>query len=429
MSNEKLTGLDVLVSFFDEGSFVETDACLKGTSGDAEALTGYGTVDGMTVFAFAQDSALSGGAMSTAQSRKITKLYAAALKVGAPIVGFYDSVGGRLSEGGDLLAAYGEILRKSSKLSGVVPQISVVLGNCLGTAALIAYSADFVIMTADAQLSVDTLGTDSSAEQNIKNGTASFAVDSAEDAIAKAKSLLSYLPSNNLEPAPAFEPIGAYENADKTPKRIADDGSLLCVGSGYAERCVCTALGRVGGIPVGFVVTKGGEICSKGARKIYRFVRFCDAFSIPLITIVDAERFSSLKDAGGVINAYAEATTAKIALIEGCAIGATYIALAGMGSGADVVLAFERAVISPVAPTAAAYLMAPDTIADAPAAEQEALAMQFVKSRLTAQKAAEDGTVDAIVDDATVRARVLSALELLATKRVATLPKKHSTLL
>ena len=424
MSKEKLSSYDVLNAFFDDGSFTETDAYLKSASGDAEAVCGFGTVDGIPVFAFAQNVDICGGAMSKAQAKKIIKLYNAALKVGAPVVGFYDSVGGRLEQKYELLSAYGDILRKSAKLSGVVPQISVVLGSCMGTSALIAASADFIIMEKEAKLSVDTSGAGASAEENQKNGVASFVCEGAEASIEKAKALLGYFPTNNLEAAPAFESLPAYDNPDKLPKYIADDESLLCVGDGYGEG-VCTAFGRVDGNPVGFAVTKGGDISADAADKIARHVRFCDAFSIPVITLVDAKNFESLKDASAMVSAYAEATTAKISVISGTAVGAVYIALAGATSGADVVYALPEAIVSPVAPEAAAFILDP-SIADAPFEDQAKLIEQYIKANLTAQKAAEDGYIDDIAEGAGLRAKIISALDMLSSKRVATLPKKHS---
>ena len=425
MSKEKLSSYDVLNRFFDEGSFTETDAYLKSDSVNAEAITGFGTVDGIPAFAFAQNVDACGGAMSKAQAKKITKLYNAALKVGAPVVGFYDSVGGRLEQKYELLAAYGDILRKSAKLSGVVPQISVVLGNCMGTSALIAASADYIIMEKDAKLSVNTDGACASADDNLKNGVASFVCDDGEAAIDKAKTLLGYFPTNNLEAAPAFESAPAYENPEKLPKVIADDGSILCVGGGYGEG-VCTAFARVDGNPVGFVVTHGGDISADAAKKIEKHVRFCDAFSIPVITMVDAKNFESVKEASALVSAYADATTAKISVIGGTAVGAVYIALAGATSGADVVYALPGAVVSPVAPKAAAYLL-DESIADAKFEDQDALMEQYVKANLTAAKAAEDGYIDDIAEGAELRSKIIAALNMLSSKRVATLPKKHST--
>ncbi len=425
MSKETLSSYDALNRFFDEGSFTETDAYLKSGQGTAEAVTGFGTVDGIPVFAFAQNVDMCGGAMSKAQAKKITKLYNAALKVGAPVVGFYDSVGGRLEQKYELLSAYGDILRKSAKLSGVVPQVSVILGNCLGTSALIAASADFIIMSKDAKLSINTDGKGACSGCNTKNGVASFVCEDAEAAIDQAKTLLAYFPTNNLEAAPAFESAPAYDNPDKLPKVIADSDSLLCVGAGFGDD-VCTAFGRVDGNPVGFVVTKGGNISAEAAKKIAKHVRFCDAFSLPLITIADAKDFESLSDASALVSAYADATTAKISVISGTAVGAVYIALAGATSGADIVFALPEAIVSPVAPKAAAFLM-DASVADAPFEQQDALIDSYIRQNLTAAKAAEDGYVDDIAEGAELRAKIIAALNMLSSKRVATLPKKHST--
>ena len=422
---EKYSSYDVLNAFFDDGSFNETDAYLKSEGGEAEAVTGFGTVDGVAVYAFAQNVDACGGAMSKAQAKKITKLYSAALKTGAPVVGFYRSVGGRLEQKYELLSAYGDILRKSAKLSGVVPQISVILGSCLGTSALIAASADYIIMDKDAELSVDTTGENASADDNLSSGIVSFICEGYKACVDKAKDLLGYFPANNLEPAPAFETVPAYAQPDKLPKYFADENSLLCVGGGYGEP-VCTAFGRVNGYPVGVIVTKGGTISADGAKKMSKHVRFCDAFSIPVITIVDAERFESLCDASKLVSVYAEATTAKISIISGTAVGAVYIALAGSTSGADLVYALPEAVVSPIAPKAAAFILN-DSIADAPVADQDALATDYVKANLSAVKAAEDGYVDDIVEPEGLREKLVAALDMLSSKRVSTLPKKHTT--
>ena len=216
-----------------------------------------------------------------------------------------------------------------------------------------------------------------------------------------------------------------YSQPDKLPKYFADEDSILCVGGGYGEP-VCTAFGRVNGYPVGIVVTKGGVISSDASKKIAKHVRFCDAFSIPVISIVDAEGFESLLDASKLISVYSDATAPKVSIISGTAVGAVYIAMAGSASGADVVYALENAVVSPVAPKAAAFILEP-SIGDAPVAEQDAKAMAYVKANLTAVKAAEDGYVDDILAPEQLREKLVSVLDMLSSKRVATLPKKHTT--
>ena len=185
-----------VTAFFDGGSFCEIDAFAKSGEGFAEVVAGFGTVEGLPVYAFAQNSDIAGGAMSKAQAAKLKKLYKLALKTGAPVVGFYNSVGGRLAQGTELLAGCGEVLNLVSKLSGAVPQLSVVTGVCLGTNALAAVSADFVIMTEEAQLSLDVTGKNADAAANAANGTASLIVKDAAEAAAKARELVCYLPSN-----------------------------------------------------------------------------------------------------------------------------------------------------------------------------------------------------------------------------------------
>ena len=419
MATDKLTSREVMEAFFDDGVFTETDALLKSSGGEAEVVTGFGTVDGAPVYAFAQKAEVMGGAMSRAQSKKIAKLYAAALRTGAPVVGFYDSAGGRLEERYDLLSAYGDIMNASAKLSGVVPRLSVVLGCCVGASALIAATADFVIVSEGAKLSV-------SASADSDDDIVRLEAKDAAEAVGKARDLLAYLPTNNLEAAPAYESLPPYSHPDKLPKYIADEDSLFCVGGGCSDEA-CVAFGRVDGRTVGFIVTKGKDISREGARLMLRHIRFCDAFSLPVITVADAGDFMSLSDAAALAAAYADATTAKITVISGRAVGSVYIALAGSGSGADAVYALPEAVVSPIAPKAAAYLMEP-SIADLPYAEQDGAIAGYVAENLSAASAAADGYVDDILTREELRGRIVSALDMLSSKRVATLPKKHTTI-
>ncbi|MBQ4128909.1 MAG: carboxyl transferase [Ruminococcus sp.] len=422
----KTAGVKTLLKFFDEGSFCETDALLKSEGDFAEAVTGYGTVMGVPVYAFAQNSDVASGAMSKAQAKKIARLYDLAKMTGAPVVGFYDSVGGRLAQKNDLLAAYGEILGRASEISGVVPQLSVVLGTCLGTSALIATSADFIIMEKDAELSIDVTGECASACHNAKHGIANIVADSKDEAIDKARDLITFFPSNNLDVAPSDDALAPQEDASCTVCSIADADSLCFVNDEFAD-CVKTAFGRVNGEVVAFVSTNGDEIDCKGGQKISKFMRFCDAFSIPVVTVVNSKGFKTLKSAAKVTSAYAEATTAKIAVVEGEAVGALYIALAGEASGADVRFAIDGAVISPVNPKALAFIMNEDAM-NVPVAQQDKAAEDFAKRELSAINAAQCGYVDDVVDSSALRVKVLQALEMLSSKRVETLPKKHTTI-
>ena len=412
--------------FFDADSFCEIDAFAKSGEGFAEVVAGFGTVEGMPVYAFAQNSDICGGAMSKAQAAKLKKLYSLALKTGAPVVGFYDSVGGRLSQGTELLAGCGEVLNSAASLSGVVPQVSVVLGTCLGTNALNAASADVVIMSEKAQLSLSVTGENSDAKCNAENGISAITVKDTQEAIEKAKELMLYLPSNNLNMAPqSFEEEPCTDCACLVG-RIVDGNSALKLYTAYGEKAN-VRLARLGGQVVGIVSTKGGELDCKSTTKVAKFVRFCDAFSLPVLTFVNCNGFESIKSATKAASAYAEATTVKISVVTGNAVGSGYVALAGTGANADVVYALPDAVISPVNVEAAAFIMAPKLM-NVPVAEQKTVAQKFAEENLLAFNAAQNGYVDGIVEEAQLRQTLISALDMLSGKRVSTLAKKHSTI-
>lgn len=415
-----------LTSFFDQDSFTSIDTLAKSQDTYAEVVAGYGTVQGLPVYAFAQNKDFCGGAMSKAQAAKIKKVYDLALKTGCPVFGFYDSKGGRLNEGNALLAGYGEVLNASSQLSGVVPQVSVVLGSCLGTCALNAVSADFVIMSKKAKLSLDTLGANCGSKVNAETGVANIIAEDKMDAVEKARELACYLPSNNLNTAPQADSVEPDYEGKCICHQVADAGSILRINWDFGTN-VSTNLNRVAGQVTGFVNTKSGVFTSDDCTKIAKFVRFCDAFSIPVISFVDTEGFEDIKSAAKVTSAYAEATTAKISIVTGKAVGAGYIALAGTGANADVVYALPDAIISPVNPEAAALIMAPEKM-NVPVAQQKAVAEAFAKENLSAVNAAENCFVDDVVELASLRYAVVNALEMLSGKRVSTLAKKHSTI-
>lgn len=427
-----------LQKLFDDATFTQVDAFAKSEGGYAEAVAGYGYINGTGIYAIAQNSDLSGGAMSQAQAAKIKKVYDLAQKTGVPVITIYDSIGGRLTEGSQLLTAYGEILKMSSALSGVIPQISVVLGPCLGTQALIAACGDVVIAAKGAEFSLD-VNTGSTAEKAFENGTAHLLAEDEEDAIAIARDVASMLPANNIETAAGFEFADASENvADNTPANdipefVADDGSYLELSAAYGDDAV-TALATLTGITVGFV-SAGAKILSGDAcKKIARFVRFCDAFSIPVITFVDSEKFCCLKSAARVSSAYAEATTAKISVITGEAYGALYVALAGTGSNADITFAYPNASVSPLNPYASAVIMLGDEIGKElkgsanPQADKEALVAKFKAENCSVFEAAANGYVEDVITPSATRAKLASALDMLIGKRVQRLPKKHNNL-
>lgn len=418
----------IITDFFDGDSFCEIDAFVKSDDGFAEVVAGFGTVEGLPVYAFAQNNDVCSGAMSKAHAAKLKKVYDLALKTGAPVVGFYDSVGGRISQGTELLAGCGEVLKSSALLSGVVPQISVVLGSCLGTSALNAVSADVVIMSKKAQLSLSVTGENSDSEYNAKNGIASLVAEDTQEAISMAKELVLYLPSNNLNMAPqSFEEAPKSCECGCIVSRIIDGNSGLKLFSEYGSKNSNIRLARLGGQVVGIVSTKGGMLEVDDTDKLAKFVRFCDAFSIPLLTFVNCNGFKSVKSAVKLSAAYAEATTVKISIVTGDAIGTAYIAIAGTCANADIVYSLPNALISPVNVEAATYILAPEVM-KVSVEQQKTEAEKFAQENLSAFNAAQNGFVDAIVEEQQLRQTLINALDMLAGKRVSTLSKKHSTI-
>lgn len=423
---EKSSAYKNLSNLFDEGTFTQIDAYTISGENPTEVIAGYGTVNSCPVYAFAQNSDICGGAMSKAHAAKLQKVYDLAEKTGTPVIGMYDSVGAKLSEGIDMLGTYGAVLNSVSKLSGVVPQISVVLGNCLGTGALNAVSADFVIMSEKAKLSLDITGENSSADDVAEQGISHITVKDTESAIEKTKELIMLLPSNNLSVSPIMDADEPAQNAKCPITKIVDADSFVQLKKNYGKQAVI-GLGRIVGSVAGFVATKGGVLDSDSSNKIASFVCFCDAFAIPVVTLADSEGFSSVIEAAKVTAAYADATTVKATVITGKAYGAFYTAVAGAAANADITFAVENAVISPLAPVTGAAIMWADRMAVAKA-EREKVVEQYEKEECTAFKAAAGGYVNDVISSEDIRFKIYTALEMLAGKRVATMPKKHGTI-
>ena len=413
-----------LLSFFDDGQFVPIAELAKSEDVYAEAVAGQGFVNGVRTFAFAQNPSFCSGAMSKAQAKKLKKVYELAMMTGSPVVGFYNSKGGRINEGSALLNGYGEALNAASRLSGVVPQISVILGDCIGTGALNAVCADFVIATKDSRLSLDTSGKNSDIEYNAKCGIVNVVAEDEADAIAKAQELLQYLPESNLEEADIFEAVDP-DTEGCIVRRTVDSGSVYKISRQYGKnaRVVFAALE---GSVVGIVNTLGGKLTAEDADKVARHVRFCDAFSIPVISFVNAEGFEDIKSAAKLSSAYAEATTAKISVVTGKAYGSAYIAMAGSGANADMVYALPDAVVSPVNPEAVVLICEPEAL-NVPVSEQAAVVENYAAAKLSAENAAENGYIDNVVTEDEIRDALVSALGMLSSKRVKTEAKKHST--
>lgn len=429
-------GYKRITSLFDVGSFNEIDCFVKSGGYDSGAIAGYGTIEGCPAYAFVQNSDTEGGAMSKAQAAKINKTYQLAVKTGTPVIGIYDSVGGRLNEGNDLLAAYGDILLNSNNLSGVVPQISLILGPCVGTSAMIAAGADIVVMSEKAELTIATNGEGGSAAEAAKLGLCQITTQDEQSAISVVRRLITVLPSNNLSGGAILSiqsennaPVLTEESAGKEIiAAVCDDGSFLELGEMFGTPTV-TGLSEIGGSTAGVVVLNGiidADACSKAAR----FVRFCDAFSLPVVTFVDAEKFASLREASKLSNSYSEATTPKVSVITGTACGPVYIAAAGRGANSDYTLAWPNAVISPLAPETAAIFLWNDRLAGSvnPVEDRKKLIEEYKVTKASPFEAAADGFIEDIILPADTRSRIIASLEMLSGKRVTGLPKKHSNL-
>ena len=414
-----------LASFFDEGVFTSIAPFAQSSGEPVEAAAGYGEVCGCPVYAFAQNSDICSGAMSKAQAAVIKKVYELALKTGTPIVGMYDSFGARVSEGIDMLTAYGELLNLSGKLAGVVPQIALVTGPCEGTAALLASTADFVIMSEGGSFTISTSGAEAGAQINAKSGTVAAAYKDESEALDAVKNLISMLPQNNLSDAYLAEDMPESDDGSVI-SAFADGGSFVELYAEYAKN-VKIGFARVNGGTVGVVQSEGKLLDVGDCEKWIKLVRFCDAFSIPVITLAGAEGFGSVKEAARLTAAYAEATTVKLTVITGEVYGAFYMAVAGSGASADMTIALDGACVSPVNPEAGLVILYPERLKTDKAGREQALE-DFKKNECSALRAAQAGYIDSVAERGDLRKMLAGALDMLSGKREATLPKKHSTL-
>lgn len=423
-----------LVSLFDDGVFTEIDAFAKSSNGDVEVVAGFGTVNGAPVYAFSQDVSVNGGAVSVAQCAKIKKIYDLASKTGCPVVGIYDSNGMDLKEGFEGLSAYGEIVKASTSVSGVVPQISIVAGAAVGTTALIADMADVVVAVKDADFYV-TAPSEVTAEACAQEGTVDILADDFDSAVKAVRDIITLVPSNNLSTPPVYDftdPAAAADTgacAADIIKAASDEGSVIELKEKYAENCI-TALATVAGSTVGFVGFDGKSVCPSCAYKAEAFVKFCDAFNIPVVTLLSAnglrkERENQMLIAAAKLTAaYATATCPKISVITGKAVGAAYIMLAGRGSNADLVYAWDTSVVSPLDTKAAVAFLYNDRLANGE--NRAELEKEYEENLASPFTAAACGAIDDVFVPAQTRAKIVAALDVLAGKRETTLPRKHS---
>lgn len=460
----KLTARERVMKLLDAGSFVEMDALVTRGEDGAGVVTGYGTVQDRPVYVFAQDFTVRGGAMGEAQAKKICKVLDLAQKTGAPVVALCDSAGVRIDEGAAAMNAYARVFVRMAKLSGVAPMIALVLGPVVGGAALIAQMADISIEAENVgQLmlygpkvvnAVNGTSFDAKivggAQAMALQGGVSLTAPTEEEAIALATRVLELLPGSNAEDAAIVDtddmnrtlPLIEPDDADALMNAVADGGNCVELYR-FWGRELRTALTRIGGRSVGLVVSNAreneGMISPDAAKKAARFIRLCDCYSLPVVSLVNSKgivvpdayaQARTMSSAAQLLFAYAEATTPKVSVIVGNAIGQAYVAMGGKAN-ADMTYAWPGAVISALTPEAAVQALYVDELkADKkPALEFRAeLEAKFAQEVADGVAAAQAGMIDDVIDPAETRKYVIAALEMLSSKREANPPKKHSNL-
>lgn len=423
-----------LALLFDDGAYTEIDAFAKDSNGEIEVVAGFGSVNGAPCYAFSQDVSVNGGAIGIAQCSKILKVYDLATKTGCPVIGIYDSNGVKLTEGFEALSAYGEIVKASTSVSGVVPQISIIAGACLGTSALMANMADVVVAVKDADFYI-TAPSEATVEDSYSAGVVDIVADDFDNAVNEVKKVVSLLPSNNLSPLPLFDFSAPSVLANETMEAmdvvnsIADVNSVVELKAGYGKKLV-TALATVAGATVGIIAFKGMPVCPSCSYKAEALIELCDAYNIPIITVVNANGVKKeceaqmLISATKLTSAYATTTAPKISLVTGEAIGTAYIILAGKGANADVTLAWDSSVVSPLDVEASVAFLYNDRLASGE--DRSALEAEYKQTIGSAFSAAACGAIDDVFAPEATREKIISALDMLAGKRESTIARKHS---
>ena len=428
---------------FDNSVYTEIDRYTQNGEKQGFVKCAYGTISGCPVYAFMQDRAC-GNALTYGDAKKINKLMNLATQNGTPVVGFYDADGVDLNEGFETLNAYGSIMSAASSLSGVVPFVSVILGSCVGTAAVAASMSDFVIVLKDSEFYLnnpnvlgDRKGQVGTSSLAIKNGTASIVADSREDAANKLAKLFEYLPQNNLSPLSSAEynaPNTALtkDSAAAVINGVADKDSYFELSSEFHSEISC-GFARIFGKTVGAVsVLLDGEYLSpKAAAKLIRFINFCDSFTIPIVSFSDCRGFlgdkalelnGDIKVISTLIKTYAEATSPKINLIVGEAIGSG-ATLFSSATGADSVLALACAKVGLMEPSAAVELFYKEQLAAGE--DRKALEEKYIAEQCSPFIAASQGFIDDVIKPEEAHAAIGERLEMLANKRVNKIERKH----
>jgi methylmalonyl-CoA decarboxylase subunit alpha len=484
----KFTARERIEMLLDEGSFEEFDMFVSHRTHDFGlekqrflsdgVITGYGTIDGRLVYVFSQDFTVFGGSLSEMYAQKICKVMDKAMKVGAPIIGINDSGGARIQEGVKSLGGYAEIFQRNIMSSGVVPQISAIFGPCAGGAVYSPALTDFTIMTRNTSYMfvtgpkvVKTVTGETVTDEELggamvhgsKSGATHFVAEDEQEGILLIRKILSYLPQNNLEDPPlnpCDDPIDRMEDIlneiipENTNKpydmkdvihAITDYHEFLEVARHFAPNII-TGFGRFNGMPVGIVANQpnylAGVLDINASRKAARFVRFCDAFNIPIVTLVDVPGFlpGTTQEYGGIILhgakllfAYGEATVPKITIILRKAYGGAYDVMGSKHLRGDINYAWPTAEIAVMGPRGAVEVLNQREIA---AIEDPEARNKFVSEKEAEYKrkfanpyvAARYGYIDDVIEPRNSRFRIIRALQMLATKKDVNPPKKHSNI-
>lgn len=481
----KLTARERLEKLFDPGTFIEMDAFVKlrctnfgldkANMESESVVTGYGSINGRLVYAFSQDFTITGGALGEMHAKKIVKVMDNAAKVGAPVIGLNDSGGARIQEAVDALSGYGDIFYRNSIYSGVVPQISAIMGPCAGGAVYSPALTDFIFMVdttsqmfitgpqviktvTGEMVSAEALG--GAMTHNSVSGNVHFISQTDEECIAEIRRLVAFLPSNNMEKAPRVEiqddinrqveeltsiipanpnkPYSMFELIS----HLVDDGDYMEYQPYFAKNVV-TCFARINGQSVGIIANQpqvmAGCLDINAGDKTARFIRTCDSFNIPLLTIVDVPGFlpGTNQEYGGIIRhgakilyAYSEATVPKVTLITRKAYGGAYVAMCSKSLGADMVFAWPTAEIAVMGPKGAVNIIFKNDIKNAE--DQEAMRKQrleeYTTEFATPYKAAERGFVDDVIEPKTTRQRIIDAFNMLEGKREKMPSKKHGNI-
>ncbi len=483
----KKTARERIEALLDEDSFVELDEFARHRStnfgmdknrpfGDG-VVTGYGTVDGRPICVFSQDVTVFGGALGEVYGEKIVKVLDFAVKMGCPVVGINEGGGARIQEGVVSLGLYGDIFYRTVHASGVIPQISLIMGAAAGGHVYSPALTDFVVMVDQTSQMFITgpdvvrtvTGEDVTLEElggarthNTKSGNAHYLGDDEDDAIGYVKALLSYLPSNNLDPLPVYDTLASVEVDDEDMfldsfvpdsanqpydmhtviEHLLDDAEFLEVHALFAQN-ILVGFGRIEGHPVGVVANQptqfAGCLDIDASEKAARFVRTCDAFNVPILTLVDVPGFlpgvdqehaGIIRRGAKLIYAYAEATVPKITVITRKAFGGAYDVMGSKHLGADINVAWPTAQIAVMGAQGAANILHRKQIetADDPEAVRAHVVQEYEDTLVNPYIAAERGYIDSVIPPSETRAYIVRSLRMLRNKRQSLPPKKHGNI-